>query len=62
MIRDVRFYLAFLLLMVFGFACSYYVLFRNDQGLPVSRKHGLFGSSAAHPCLTAGCGWWPEEL
>ncbi|GBF92276.1 flagellar associated protein [Raphidocelis subcapitata] len=33
-IQDVRFYLLFLLLMVFGFACSFHVLFRDDQELP----------------------------
>jgi hypothetical protein len=30
-IVDTRWYLLFLLLMLWGFACSYYTLFRNDQ-------------------------------
>ncbi|KAI8467566.1 MAG: hypothetical protein J3K34DRAFT_523650 [Monoraphidium minutum] len=33
-VMDCRFYLFFLLLMTYGFACSYCVLFRNDQDLP----------------------------
>lgn len=50
---DIRFYLMYLLLMMWGFACAYCVLFRRDQEHEVGSALSVI-LAANHADMSAG--------